>query len=74
VDLLSHNGRGSDHHRRYRRRNHIEEGTLTGTEVADLDWHTFNLINDWENHNASLRPPAWRSTRTAWDRLRMSHS
>jgi len=40
-------------------RNDIKEGTITGTEVADLEWHTFNLINGWENFNGVLRPPAW---------------
>jgi len=41
-------------------RSDIRDGAITGTEIPDLEWHNFNLLNEWVSANgAGLRTPAW---------------
>lgn len=37
----------------------IKDGTITDDDIDGLDWHNFNLLNEWQNENGDLRPPAW---------------
>lgn len=39
--------------------NRLRLNTVTGKEVANLQWHNLALLNGWENYNGNLRPPAW---------------
>jgi hypothetical protein len=39
--------------------NRLRLHTVTGTEVAKLQWHNLSLINGWTNYNGNKRTPAW---------------
>lgn len=40
--------------------NRLRLNTVTGKEVANLQWHTLTLVNGWQNwYGAGVRPPAY---------------
>jgi len=39
--------------------NRLRFNTVTGAEVANLQWHRLNLLHGWTNYYPAARPPAW---------------